>query len=120
MSKTTSEQGSGTRGRRRSRGSRSGLGIMTSSSESGGQMAALQGPVARVRATGGRRELLLLVLELGAHRCGQLVPRVDELLHPLDLEHAEDVVEIDAGVGDGLHGCGGLVVGLLDRRPGAA
>ena len=34
-----------------------------------------------------------------AHRLGELVPGVDELLHALVLEHPEDVVEVDPGVG---------------------
>src|SRR5947208_16843013 len=102
MPKTTRAHGSGTRGSRRSRGSRSGLVIM--------------------RGPGRERSWLasLLVLQLLRHRRGQLVPRVDELLDALVLEHAEDVVEVHPGVGDGLHHAGGVVVGLLYRRPGGA
>src|SRR4051794_40221678 len=65
-----------------------------------------------------RPSLVPLVLELAAHRLGQLVPGVDELLHALLLEHAEDVVEVDAGVCYRLHHGRGVVVGLLDRGTG--
>src|SRR3954467_14643115 len=65
-----------------------------------------------------RPSLVPLVLELAAHGLGQLVPGVDELLHALLLEHPEDVVEVDAGVGDRLHHGGGVVGGLLHRRAG--
>src|ERR687886_447248 len=97
MPKTTSAHGAGTRGSRRSRGSLSGL--------------VITGPSVTPRP-------LLLVLELGPDRLRQLVPGVDELLHALVLQDLEDVVEVHAGVGDGLHVLRGLVVGLLDRRAG--
>src|SRR3954453_19075490 len=65
-----------------------------------------------------RPSLVPLVLELAAHRLGQLVPGVDELLHALLLQHAEDVVEVDAGLCYRLHPGRGVVVGLLDRSTG--
>src|SRR5688500_2178109 len=97
MPNTTSAHGSGTRGSRRSRGSRSGLGII------GRPRSAVSDPSR-------------LVFELTAHRLGELVPRVDELLDALVLEHPEHVVEVDSGVVHGLHDPGGLVVGLLHGR----
>src|SRR5438067_240917 len=108
---TTSAQGSGTRGSRRSRGSRSGLVIMGPFLEVDRQVPP-SGP--RAGPDGGVLLLLLLLLELAPHGLGQLVPGVDELLHALDLEDLEDVVEVDPGVGDRLHDGRGLVVGLLD------
>src|SRR3954465_356840 len=79
---TTRAQGSGTRGSRRSRGSRSGLVIK-------GPFLGSDGPPAGPRPPGMRRgrgaggPLLDLLLELALDRGGQLVPRVDELLHAL-------------------------------------
>src|SRR4051812_12306654 len=112
MPKTTSAHGSGTRGSRRSRGSRSGLVIMIRPRRDAG-VGPVRGPTPgerRVVRTGP----LLLVLELALHRLGELVPGVDELLHALLLEHAEDVVEVHACVRDGLQDRGGVVVALLD------
>src|SRR5689334_17593195 len=112
--KTTRAQGSGTRGSRRSRGSRSGLVIM-SVLESRGRRPA--------RRRAGRRGTcaeLGLLLQLVPDRVGELVPGVDELLHALVLEDLEDVVEVDAGVRDGLQHGGRVVVGLLHRGAGLA
>src|SRR3954453_15027197 len=117
MPKTTSAQGSGTRGSRRSRGSRSGFVIIGPSSASSEGPAPLKGPTTSGLAVGNRGAVpLLLVLELGADRLGEVVPRVDELLHSLVPQDAEHVVQVHAGVGDGLHGRGRLVVGLLHGR----
>src|SRR5918997_7179149 len=129
MPKTTRAHGSGTRGSRRSRGSRRGLGI-TGPPRGAGERTLSRGSRApgRCRRTGrpgaggaaGWTPASGLVLQFALDRVGQLVPRVDELLDALVLEHAEDVVEVDPGVGDGLHRGGGLVVGLLDRGAGGA
>src|SRR4051794_1361784 len=107
--KTTRAQGSGTRGSRRARGSRSGLVMIV---RPRGQVGAPSGPTAGRRGGGGAVRLLL---QLGLDRLGQLVPRVDELPHALVLENLEDVVEVHAGVRDGLHRGRGVVVGLLHR-----
>src|SRR4051812_20942034 len=109
--KTTRAQGSGTRGSRRSRGSRSGLVIIF---RPRGQACPPSGPTAG--RTAGGVLLLLLLLELALDRRGQLVPRVDELLHALALEHLEGVLEVDAGVADRLQDSGRLLVVLLHRR----
>src|SRR5437763_891471 len=59
-----------------------------------------------------------LVLELLLHRRGELVPGVDELLHALLLQHPEDVVQVDPGLGDGLHNLLRVGVGRLHRGAG--
>src|SRR3954449_3060418 len=123
MPKTTRAQGSGTRGSRRSRGSRSGLVIKNvRPSWAQGKVAPLQGPTTSVRVVGGRGvlRLLLLLLELALDRVGELVPGVDELLHALVLENLEDVLQVDPGVGDRLQHAGRVLVGLLHRGPGLA
>src|SRR3954453_2723751 len=109
MPKTTRAHGSGTRGSRRSRGSRRGLGI-TGPPRGAGERTLSRGSRApgRCRRTGrpgagaaGRwTPASRLVLEFALDRLGELVPGVDELLHALLLEHPEDVVEVHAGVGD--------------------
>src|SRR5438270_12650236 len=96
---TTSAHGSGTRGSRRSRGSRSGLGIMRR--PRGGWRSAVPSSEDGTAGRSGRRPESAgatsgLLLEFAAHGGGQLVPGVDELLHGLFLEHTEDVVEVDA------------------------
>src|SRR3954465_6798281 len=113
--KTTRAQGSGTRGRRRSRGSRSGLVIII---RPRGQAGPPSGPTAGRTAAGtGRSAELLLLLQFALDRRGQLVPGVDELLHALVLEDLEDIGEVDAGVGDRLQDGGRLLVALLHRGP---
>src|SRR6476661_1707433 len=96
MPKTTSAQGWGTRGSRRSRGSRSGLVVMHPSSWSlRSARPPCRAPSRACERWGARgSSYLLLVLQFAAHRFGQLVPGVDELLHALVLQHAEDVVEV--------------------------
>src|SRR3954464_13362554 len=121
MPNTTSAQGSGTRGSRRSRGSRSGLVGIVSVLDRSRRMPAVRfgaepdgGWVFRGWCGSG------LVLELLLDRARELVPRVDELLHGLLLQHPEDVVEVHTGVGHGLHDLLRVGVGLLDRGRGLA
>src|SRR4051794_8243573 len=106
--KTTSAHGSGTRGRRRSRGSRSGLlstvaGIACTESTGGSG------------ATDGSLNLFAGRVELATHAVAELGVGVLELLHTLGLEHLDDVVVPDADgleVGDDLTRC---VIGSRDR-----
>src|SRR5450755_3289031 len=80
----TSTQGPATRGMRRSRGSRSGLGIIA---------------VLRSSAVGRSSSPAALVGQLGLDGVQQLVPRGRELLDALVLQHLDHVVVADA---DGL------------------
>src|SRR4051794_28985083 len=123
--KTTRAQGSGTRGSRRSRGSRSGLVIIAGRRACEWAWSVLE--VGRRPRRPARRRMVQcriisasrgsgLRLELLADRLGQVVPGVHELLDRLLLEDAEHVVEVHAGVGHGLQDRGGGVVGLLHGR----
>src|SRR4051812_40194695 len=108
MPKITSAHGSGTRGSRRSAGSRSGFVRLAPYSLCFGATAA--GVGARLRAAGFLAALSAAAasvasltcagsrldrVELGAHTLGQLGVRVLELLHAFRLEHLDDVVVPD-------------------------
>src|SRR5882724_7085285 len=98
---STSTHGPATRGIRRSRGSRSGLGIIR---------------VLRSSAAWwpGGRSLAAHCGHLGLDRVQQLVPGHGELVHALVLERLGHVVEVDARRGQLAEVLAGRVVGAVD------
>src|SRR5699024_1232288 len=129
----TMEPGPAMRGRRRSRGSRSGFGASVPGRWLGESVTiVLSRTAAREHGPPWWRAVLPTGSSAGGldglgDRGEQFVPRLLELLDDLALEHGEDVGEVHAGLGDPLEhglGRGGLLRGqrrlrlrvLRDRR----